>query len=117
MISASGTGPLPPPESKRSGAAPRSKSRMPSSNRRRNDAGPRQPSTTIASTSEHLPAIDGNILAGNPAGQRRGGEQRDLRHLLWMAKPAERDASEDAGVKVRIVGLGARPGAARKFDR
>src|SRR3954453_24201460 len=109
MISASGTGPLPPPESKRSGAAPRSKSRMPSSNRRRNDAGPRQPSMTMASTSEHLPAIDGNILAGDPAGQRRGEEQRDLRHLLRRLEQAERVEVTDAVIKLRHAGMGARP--------
>src|SRR5438105_13819665 len=106
MISASGNGPFPPPESTSSGAAPRSKSRMPSSNRRRNAAGPRQPSTTMASTSEHLPAIDGNILAGDPAGQWRRKEECKLRDFLWMAEPAARDAPEYAGLQGRIVVLG-----------
>src|SRR5204863_6223009 len=115
--SASGVGPLPPPESTSSGAAPRSKTRRPISSRRRSAAGPRQPRTTIASASQHLTAIDGNILAGDPAGERRRKEQRNLRDFLWVAEPAERDASEDAAVQVRIVGLDPGPGAAGEFDR
>src|ERR1700746_1882148 len=116
MISASGSGPFPPPESTRRGAAPRSKSRMPIFSRRRSAAEPRQPRTTTAPSSEHLTAIDGDVLAGDPAGQRRGEEQRNLRDFLRLAEPAERDAPEDAAVEVRIVGLDPRPSAARKFD-
>src|SRR6516225_4538071 len=101
MTSASGSGPLPPPESTSSGAVPASKSRMPISTRRSSAAGPRQPRTTIASALQHLPAIDGDVLAGDPAGERRAQEQRNLRDFLRSAEPAERDASEDAAVKVR----------------
>src|SRR5438309_8305788 len=98
MASASGSGPPPPPERTSSGATPRSKSRMPISSRRRSAAEPRQPRTTIASALQHLAAIDGDILAGDPAGERRAQEQRDLRHLLRPAEAAEWDAPEDAAV-------------------
>ena len=50
MISASGTGPDPPPDSSSSGAAPVRNRRIPWSSRRVNLAEPRQPSTTMAST-------------------------------------------------------------------
>src|SRR6201987_630833 len=117
MISASGSGPRPPPESTSSGAAPASKSRVPIPNRRFSAVEPGQPRTTMASGLEHLPAIDGDVLAGDPAGKRRAQEQRNLSDFLRSAEPAERDASEDAAVEVRIVGLGPRPGAAGEFDR
>src|SRR6266446_10132245 len=67
--------------------------------------------------SEHLPAIDGDVLAGDPAGERRTQEQSDLGYLLRAAQSAERDASEDAAVEVGIVQSGALPGAAGKLDR
>src|SRR6266481_971220 len=67
--------------------------------------------------SEHLPAIDRDVLAGDPAGERRAQEERDLRHFLRMAQAPERDASENAAVKVRVVRLGPVPGTARKLDR
>lgn len=49
MISASGTRPVPPPESSSSGAAPCRNRSIPRSSRRVNPAEPRQPSTTMAS--------------------------------------------------------------------
>src|SRR6266853_6322204 len=124
MNSASGSGPPPPPESTSSGAAPFSNSRMPISSRRFSAPGPRQPRTTMASAtggraepSQHLPAIDGDVLPADPAGERREQEQRDLRHLLRPAEPSERDAPENAAVKVRIIRLGPGPRPAGEFDR
>src|SRR5437763_10384840 len=67
--------------------------------------------------SQHLPAIDGDVLAGDPAGERRTQEESDLRHLLRPAEPSERDAPENAAVEVRIIRLGPGPGAAGEFDR
>jgi hypothetical protein len=43
--------------------------------------------------SQQLAAINRDRLAGHPAGQRRGQEDDDPRHLLGVAEPAERDAS------------------------
>src|SRR5262249_33172473 len=65
--------------------------------------------------SEHLPAIDRDVLAGDPAGERRAQEQSDLRYLLRAAQPAKRDASEDAAIEVGIVQSGALPRAAGKL--
>ena len=77
MYSASGTGPVPPPESTSNGAAPSRYSWIARSTRRAS-AEPRQPRTTIASAdradgrrSEHLSAIDGDVLTSHPAGEGR----------------------------------------------
>ena len=67
--------------------------------------------------SEHLAAIDGDGLAGDPAGEPRAQKQCDLRHLLRLAQPAEWDASEDAAIKVGVVEPRPLPGAAGKLDR
>ena len=58
MISASGTGPLPPPESSNNGAAPARNSWIPRSSRLVNPAEPRQPSTTTASA----PPLPGRLV-------------------------------------------------------
>src|SRR6266478_3608033 len=67
--------------------------------------------------SEHLPAVDRDVLAGDPAGERRAQEEHDLCYLLRAAQPAERDASKDAAIEVGVVQSGALPGAAGKLDR
>src|SRR6516165_6676385 len=55
------------------------------------------------SSLEHLAAIDRDVLAGDPAGERRTKEQCNLCYLLRPAEAPERDASEDAAIEVRIV--------------
>jgi hypothetical protein len=45
---------------------------------------------------QHLPAVDRDVLAGNPMGERRAQEQGDLRHLVGPAAAAERDAAQKA---------------------
>src|SRR5207245_11323041 len=86
------------------------------------DADPRAPtplavSAIAASGAEQLAAVDGDGLAGHPAGQRRGKEQRDVGDLLGPAEAAERDALEDPVIENRIAGLAGVPDAARKLDR
>ena len=66
---------------------------------------------------QHLAAIDGDGLAGDPGGERRGEERHHLRHLVWPAEPAERDAAQDGAVERRVGRLAALPGAAGKLDR
>src|SRR5215472_14033424 len=69
------------------------------------------------SGAKHLAAVDGQGLPGDPAGERRCEEERDIGDLLRAAEPAEGNALEDALIERRIRGLALLPGAAGKLDR
>src|SRR5262249_28042171 len=66
---------------------------------------------------QQLPAVHRDGLSGDPIGERRGPEQDDVRDLLGVPQPAERNALEDPVIELRIVALALLPGAAGELDR